>query len=135
MSSNLFKVAILGVPFVDVINTMMDATIPLTTFEYLEWGNPNKKEYFDYMLTYSPYDNIKKQNYPNILVTAGLNDPRVQYWEPAKYVAKLRQFKTDNNLLLFKVNMGSGHFGSSGKYLYLKEIAQEYAFILKIYSL
>ena len=134
MSPELFKVAILGVPFVDVINTMMDASLPLTTFEYLEWGDPHKKEYFDYMLSYSPYDNIKKQNYPNMLVTAGLNDPRVHYWEPAKYVSKLRKVKLDQNLLLFKINMGAGHSGSSGKYEYLKEIAQEYAFILKILS-
>ncbi len=130
MAPQLFKAVIMGVPFVDVINTMMDETIPLTTFEWEEWGDPRKKEFFDYMLSYSPYDNIKQQNYPNILVTAGLNDPRVAYWEPAKFVAKLRQFKTDTNDLFFKINLSAGHMGSSGKYEYLKELAFEYAFIL-----
>lgn len=130
MAPQLFKVAVMGVPFVDVINTMMDETIPLTTFEWEEWGDPRKKEFFDYMSSYSPYDNITKQNYPNILVTAGLNDSRVAYWEPAKFVSKLRQYKTDNNELLFKINMDAGHSGASGKYTYLKELAYEYAFIL-----
>jgi oligopeptidase B len=130
MRPDLFKVAKLNVPFVDVINTMMDASIPLTTFEYEEWGNPNNKEFFDYMLSYSPYDNLKAQDYPHILVTAGLNDPRVHYWEPAKYVSKLRYLKTDLNDLLFKINMGAGHAGASGKYIFLKELAFEYAFVL-----
>ncbi len=126
---DLFKVVIAKVPFVDVINTMLDASIPLTTMEYEEWGNPNDREYFDYMLSYSPYDNTEAKNYPNMLITAGLNDPRVQYWEPAKWTAKLRALKTDNNVLLLKTNMGAGHGGASGRYDYLKEIAFEYAFV------
>ena len=130
MRPDLFKVVRTNVPFVDVINTMMDASIPLTTFEYEEWGNPNKKEYFDYMLSYSPYDNVKPQNYPHMLITAGLNDSRVHYWEPAKFVAKLRELKTDTNDLYFQINLGAGHSGSSGKYTYLKEMASEFAFVL-----
>ncbi|KAJ3026588.1 UNVERIFIED_CONTAM: hypothetical protein HDU68_005406 [Siphonaria sp. JEL0065] len=129
---------IASVPFVDVINTMMDPTIPLTVAEYEEWGNPNEKEYFDYMLSYSPYENIRANTkYPNLFVKAGINDPRVQYWEPAKYVAKLRASNTDGgnedpnrSLLIFDCKMGSGHFGSSGRYGYLKEKAIEYAFIV-----
>jgi oligopeptidase B len=117
------------VPFVDLINTMMDSTIPLTVIEYDEWGNPHEKEYFDYMLSYSPYDNVKAQNYPNMFVLAGLNDTRVHYWEPAKWVAKLRATKTGDNLLLLKVNMESGHSGASGRYDFLKEVALEYAYM------
>ncbi len=128
---DLAKVAIADVPFVDVMNTMLDETIPLTVVEYEEWGNPNLPEYYDYMNSYSPYDNVEIKEYPNMLITAGLNDPRVQYWEPAKWTAKLRASKTDNNLLLLKTNMGAGHGGASGRYDYLKEIALEYAFILK----
>ena len=130
MRPDLFKVVKMNVPFVDVINTMMDASIPLTTFEYEEWGNPNEQEYFDYMHSYSPYDNVKAQNYPHIIVTAGLNDPRVHYWEPAKFVSKLRSLKTDTNDLYFKINMGAGHAGASGKYTFLKDMAFEYVFIL-----
>ena len=129
MRPELFRVVIAKVPFVDVINTMLDASIPLTTIEYEEWGNPNDKEFFDYMLSYSPYDNTEAKDYPNILITAGLNDPRVQYWEPAKWTARLRALKTDKNLLLLKTNMGAGHGGASGRYDYLKEIAFEYAFV------
>ena len=99
------------VPFVDVLNTMLDASLPLTVTEYDEWGNPNDKEYYDYILSYSPYDQLEARDYPPMLVTAGLNDPRVTYWEPAKYVAKLRHLKTDDNLLLLKTNMGAGHRG------------------------
>jgi oligopeptidase B len=132
MRPDLFKIVIADVPFVDVINTMSDPNLPLVREEYEEWGNPNDPEYFDYMLSYSPYDNIKEQNYPNMLVTAGLNDPRVCYWEPAKFVARLRSNKTDKNLLLLKTNMDAGHAGASGRYDYLKEIAFEYAFIFKI---
>jgi oligopeptidase B len=121
-----------GVPFVDVINTMLDPTIPLTVPEYEEWGNPNDPQYYAYMKSYSPYDNVKKGDYPAILATAGLNDPRVQYWEPAKWVAKLRTLKTDENLLLLKTDMGAGHSGPSGRYEHLKETAFEYAFILKV---
>lgn len=127
---DLFNTVVAHVPFVDVINTMLDETIPLTVIEYEEWGNPNDKTYFDYMLSYSPYDNVNAKNYPNLLITAGLNDPRVQYWEPAKWTAKLREMKTDDNTLLLKTNMGAGHGGASGRYEALKEYAFEYAFVL-----
>ncbi len=129
MRPDLFKVVVADVPFVDVINTMMDETIPLTVVEYDEWGNPNEKDYFDYMLSYSPYDNVSAQDYPIMLVTAGLNDPRVAYWEPAKWVAKLRATKTDSNRLLLKTNMGAGHGGASGRYDRYKEVAFEFAFL------
>lgn len=132
MRPDLFKVVIAKVPFVDVVNTMLDASIPLTVIEYEEWGNPNEKEYYDYIKSYSPYDNVEAKAYPNMLITAGLSDPRVQYWEPAKWTAKLRAMKTDDNILLLKTNMGTGHFGASGRYDYLKEIAFEYAFILDV---
>ncbi|MFQ5649876.1 MAG: S9 family peptidase [bacterium] len=132
MRPDLFKAAVAKVPFVDVVNTMLDASIPLTVIEYEEWGNPNEKEYYDYIKSYSPYDNVEAKAYPNILITAGLNDPRVQYWEPAKWTAKLRALKTDDNLLLLKTNMGAGHGGASGRYDYLKEIAFEYAFVFKV---
>ncbi|MEA2030237.1 MAG: S9 family peptidase [candidate division Zixibacteria bacterium] len=131
MRPDMAAVAIADVPFVDVINTMLDPTIPLTVIEYDEWGNPNDEKFYHYMKSYSPYDNVTAQNYPNILVEAGLNDARVQYWEPAKWVAKLRATKADSNLLLLKTNMGAGHGGSSGRYDYLKEIAFDYAFALK----
>lgn len=130
MRPDLFNTVVAHVPFVDVINTMLDETIPLTVVEYEEWGNPNDKTYFDYMLSYSPYDNVEAKDYPNILITAGLNDPRVQYWEPAKWTAKLRELKTDNNTLLLKTNMGAGHGGASGRYEAMKEYAFEYAFVL-----
>lgn len=132
MRPDLFKAVIAKVPFVDVLNTMLDPSIPLTVIEYDEWGNPHKKEYYFYIKSYSPYDNVKPQNYPNMLVTAGLHDPRVQYWEPAKWVAKLRATKKDNHLLLLKTNMAAGHFSHSGRYDYLKDIAFEYAFIFKV---
>ncbi len=131
----LFHGAILHVPFVDVMNTMLDPTLPLTVPEYEEWGNPAEKAYFDLMLSYSPYDNIKPQTYPHMLVTGGLNDPRVQYWEPAKWTAKLRELKTGDNLLLLKMHMGAGHAGASGRYDYLKEIALDYAFMCFILDL
>ncbi|MFX0091484.1 MAG: S9 family peptidase [Candidatus Hodarchaeota archaeon] len=130
MRPELFKVAVARVPFVDVINTMLDPSIPLTVIEYDEWGNPNEKTYFDYMMSYSPYDNVEAKNYSAILITAGLNDPRVQYWEPAKWIAKLRSLKTDNNRLLLKMDMSVGHGASSGRYDYLKDIAFNYAFVL-----
>jgi oligopeptidase B len=130
MRPDLFNTVVAHVPFVDVMNTMLDETIPLTVVEYEEWGNPNDKTYFDYMLSYSPYDNVEAKAYPNILVTAGLNDPRVQYWEPAKWTAKLRDLKTDDKTLLLKTNMGAGHGGASGRYEALKEYAFEYAFVL-----
>lgn len=129
---DLFKAAIAGVPFVDALTTDLDPTLPLTIGEYEEWGNANEKEYYEYIKSYSPYDNVARKNYPNLLITAGLNDPRVSYWEPAKWTAKLRTMKTDGNLLLLKTNMGSGHFGSSGRYERLKEIAFEYAFLFRV---
>lgn len=129
MRPDLFKFVIAKVPFVDVVNTMLDETIPLTVTEFEEWGNPKIKEYYDYMMSYSPYDNIEAKSYPDLLITAGLNDPRVQYWEPAKWTAKLREMKTDNNLLLLKTNMGAGHGGPSGRYAFLRELAFEYALI------
>jgi oligopeptidase B len=130
MAPELFKVVVANVPFVDVINTMLDSSIPLTVIEYDEWGNPNEPDAFEYMYSYSPYDQVEAKEYPNLLVTAGLNDPRVQYWEPAKWTAKLRQMKTDNNRLFMKTNMGAGHGGASGRFDRLKEHALEYAFIL-----
>ena len=123
------------VPFVDVLNTMMDDTLPLTTMEYNEWGNPNDKDYYEYIKSYSPYDNVKAQDYPHMLVMGGVNDPRVTYWEPTKWTARLREMKTDDNLLLLKINMESGHGGPSGRFDYLKEIALEYAFILKVFGM
>lgn len=130
MNPELFKAAIVQVPFVDVMNTMLDADLPLTTGEWIEWGNPNEKEAYDYMIQYSPYDNIKAQNYPNMLIETSLNDSQVMYWEAAKYAAKLRAMKTDNNVLLLKTNMGAGHGGASGRYDRLKEIAFDYAYAL-----
>jgi oligopeptidase B len=127
---DLFKAVVAEVPFVDVINTMLDASLPLTTGEYEEWGNPQEREYFEYMLSYSPYDNIEPKAYPAILVETSLNDSQVMYWEPVKYVAKLRATKTDNNPVLLKINMGAGHGGASGRYDYLREIAFTYTFIL-----
>jgi len=112
------------------MTTMEDESIPLTTFEYLEWGNPKIKEQYDYMYSYSPYDNVEAKNYPNMLITTGLNDSQVQYFEPAKWTAKLRYTKTDNNLLLLKVNMDAGHGGQSGRYESVNEIAFMYTFIL-----
>jgi oligopeptidase B len=127
---DLFKVVVSHVPFVDVMNTMLDASLPLTVGEYEEWGNPNEKPAYDYMLKYSPYDNLKKTAYPAILVKTSFNDSQVMYWEPAKYVAKLRTVKDDKNVLLLKTNMAAGHGGSSGRYDYLKEVAIDYAFML-----
>ena len=131
-SPELFNGVIAHVPFVDVITTMLDESIPLTTGEYDEWGNPNNKEYYHYMLSYSPYDNVERMKYPHLLVTTGLHDSQVQYWEPAKWVAKLRDYKTDDNLLLLKTNMKAGHGGASGRFEYLKEIALDYAFLFKL---
>lgn len=132
MAPELYHGVIAAVPFVDVVTTMLDDSIPLTTGEYDEWGNPNEKEYYDYMKSYSPYDNVKVQDYPNMLVTTGLHDSQVQYFEPAKWVAKLRDLKTDDNLLLFDINMDAGHGGASGRFESLKEVAKEYAFILDL---
>ena len=132
MAPELYNGVIAAVPFVDVVTTMLDDSIPLTTGEYDEWGNPNNEEYYNYMLSYSPYDNVKKQAYPNMLVTTGLHDSQVQYWEPAKWVARLRELKTDNNKLLFHINMDAGHGGASGRFEALKEVAEEYAFLLDL---
>ena len=126
----LFHAAIAKVPFVDTLNTMLDPTLPLTISEYEEWGNPEDKEYYNYIRSYSPYDNVEPREYPTMLVTAGLNDPRVSYWEPAKWVAKLRALKKDSNVLLLKTDMGSGHFGPSGRYEGIQEVAFDYAFLL-----
>jgi oligopeptidase B len=128
---DLFRAVLSHVPFVDVMNTMLDATLPLTVPEYEEWGNPNEENYFNYMLSYSPYDNLKAASYPAMLVKTSLHDSQVMYWEPAKYVARLRTLKTDNNSLLLVTNMQAGHGGSSGRYDYLKEIALDYAFLLR----
>ena len=130
MAPELYLGIIADVPFVDVITTMEDETIPLTTFEWLEWGNPKNKAEYDYMMSYSPYDNVEAKNYPNMLVTTGFNDSQVQYFEPAKWVAKLRATKTDNNLLLFKINLDAGHGGQSGRYESLNETAFMYTFML-----
>ena len=130
MAGELFQVIVPAVPFVDVVTTMLDATIPLTTLEWDEWGNPQDREDYFYMKSYSPYDNVEAKNYPHMYVTTGLNDPRVAYWEPAKWVANLRAVKTDDNVLVLKTNMGAGHFGASGRFNHLKEAAACYAFIL-----
>ncbi len=131
MRPDLFKAAIVGVPFVDVINTMLDETLPLTVGEFEEWGNPKEKAAYDYMITYSPYDNIEAKAYPNMLVKTSFNDSQVMYWEPAKYVAKMRATRTDHSILIFKVNLSpAGHGGASGRYDRLKESAFDYAYIL-----
>jgi len=130
MRPDLFRVVVSQVPFVDVLNTMLDASLPLTVGEYEEWGNPRNPDDYFYMKGYCPYTNLARKRYPAILVKTGFNDSQVMYWEPAKYVAKLRALKTDGNLLLFKINMGAGHGGASGRYDYLREIALDYAFIL-----
>jgi len=131
-ASNLFNGVIAAVPFVDVVTTMLDDSIPLTTGEYDEWGNPNKKDYYEYIKSYSPYDNVKEQEYSNLLVTTGLHDSQVQYWEPAKWVAKLRELKTNRNKLIFHIDMNTGHGGASGRFESLKEVALEYAFLLDL---
>lgn len=132
MRPDLFKGVVAKVPFVDVITTMLDESIPLTTGEFDEWGNPKSAESYMYMLEYSPYDQVKPQNYPNMLVTTGLHDSQVQYWEPAKWVAKLRELKTDNNTLLLRTNMETGHGGTTGRFKIYKETAQEFAFMLDL---
>jgi len=128
----LWNGVVAAVPFVDVVTTMLDESIPLTTGEFDEWGNPKNKEYYDYMMSYSPYDNVKKQDYPNLLITTGFWDSQVQYWEPAKWIAKLRDYKTDDNLLLMDCNMDVGHGGASGRFKRYKEIALMYAFFLDL---
>jgi len=130
MRPDLFKAVVAQVPFVDVLNTMLDASLPLTTSEYIEWGNPNEKAAYDYMKKYSPYDNIHKASYPAMLVKVSLNDSQVPYWEGSKFVAKLRDYKTDHNPLILKVNMGAGHGGASGRYDAIHETAFDYSFML-----
>jgi oligopeptidase B len=132
MRPDLFKGVVAEVPFVDVITTMLDPSIPLTTGEYDEWGDPNQKEYYDYMLSYSPYDNVEAKSYPSLLITGGLHDSQVQYWEPAKWAAKLRALKTDRNRLLLKTNMDAGHGGASGRFKRHRETAFSYAFLLDL---
>jgi len=135
MRPDLFHAVVAKVPFVDVINTMLDKSLPLTTGEYEEWGNPEDPVYFNYMLSYSPYNQMARQAYPNMLITGGLYDPRVQYWEPAKWTAQLRRCSTSDKLILLKMNMEAGHGGASGRYDYLKEIALEYSFLLRCWGL
>ncbi|NND62988.1 MAG: S9 family peptidase [Flavobacteriaceae bacterium] len=130
MAPELYNGVVAAVPFVDVVTTMLDDSIPLTTGEYDEWGNPNEEDYYNYIKSYSPYDNVEEKEYPNMLVTTGLHDSQVQYWEPAKWVAKLREFKTGDNILLLQTNMDAGHGGASGRFEALKEVAMDYAFIL-----
>ncbi|EAZ94383.1 oligopeptidase B, partial [Flavobacteria bacterium BAL38] len=132
MAPDLYNGVIAQVPFVDVVTTMLDDTIPLTTGEYDEWGNPNEKIYYDYMLSYSPYDQVKKQDYPNMYVSTGLHDSQVQYFEPAKWVAKLRLMKTNDKQLFLDTNMDAGHGGASGRFEALKELAKEFAFLLDL---
>ena len=132
LAPELYHGIIAQVPFVDVVTTMLDETIPLTTGEYDEWGNPNIKKYYKYMLSYSPYDNVRKQKYPNMYVSTGLHDSQVQYWEPAKWVAKLRSLKTDTSVLYLDTNMDAGHGGASGRFEAIKELAKEYSFLLDL---
>jgi len=132
MAPELYHGVVASVPFVDVVTTMLDDSIPLTTGEYDEWGNPNEEEYYNYMKSYSPYDNVEAKAYPNMLVTTGLHDSQVQYWEPAKWIAKLRDVKTDTNILLLQTNMDAGHGGASGRFEALKEVAIDYAFLLDL---
>ena len=129
---DLYRAVHAAVPFVDVVSTMLDESIPLTTGEYDEWGNPNEKASYDYMLSYSPYDNVRAQAYPHLLVTTGLHDSQVQYWEPAKWVAKLRATKTDQNLLLFETDLDTGHGGASGRYRRFERTARVYAYFLYV---
>lgn len=132
MRPGLFKGVIARVPFVDVLNTMLDDTLPLTTMEYNEWGNPDDLEFYSYIKSYSPYDNTTARAYPNLLITGGLNDPRVTYWEPTKWIARLREVRTNDNLLIMDMKMGAGHAGASGRFEHLKETALEWAFVLKV---
>ncbi|MEL6357138.1 MAG: S9 family peptidase, partial [Bacteroidota bacterium] len=132
MRPDLWKGVVAAVPFVDVVTTMLDESIPLTTGEYDEWGNPNEQDAYEYMLSYSPYDNVEAKDYPAMLVTTGLHDSQVQYWEPAKWVAKIRELKTDSNPLLMHTNMEAGHGGASGRFKRLREVARDYAFIVDL---
>ncbi|NCF74190.1 MAG: prolyl oligopeptidase family serine peptidase, partial [Gammaproteobacteria bacterium] len=130
MAPELYNGVLAAVPFVDVVTTMLDEDIPLTSGEWDEWGDPNEKEFYDYMLSYSPYDNVAAQDYPNIMVTTGLHDSQVQYWEPAKWVAKLREYKTDDNMLLLKTDMAAGHSGKTGRFRRIEDTALYYSFFV-----
>jgi oligopeptidase B len=130
MRPDLFKAILAGVPWVDVVTTMLDESIPLTTGEFDEWGNPKNKDYYNYMLSYSPYDNVEAKDYPALYVTTGLHDSQVQYFEPAKWVAKLRELKTDRNLIFLEVDMESGHGGTTGRFKRFKRTARQYTFLL-----
>jgi oligopeptidase B len=132
MRPDLFRGIVAEVPFLDVVTTMLDPSTPLTTGEYDEWGDPHQREHCEYMLSYSPYDNVEAKDYPHLLVTAGLHDSQVQYWEPAKWVAKLREMKTNDNRLLLKTNMDAGHGGASGRFRRHRETALSYAFLLDV---
>jgi oligopeptidase B len=135
MAPELYRGVVAGVPFVDVITTMLDESIPLTAGEWREWGDPREKAAYDYMLSYSPYDQVKAQDYPNLMVTTALHDSQVQYFEPAKWVARLRDRRTDDNRLIMKTNMHAGHGGASGRYRYYEETAWEYAFMVDLAGL
>ena len=135
LEPQLWRGVVAQVPFVDVVTTMLDESIPLTTGEFDEWGNPKEETFYHYMKSYSPYDNVEAKAYPNMLVTTGLHDSQVQYWEPAKWVAKMRALKTDNNILLLKTEMDFGHGGASGRFERIKEIALDYAFLLKLQNI
>ena len=135
LEPKLWQGVVAQVPFVDVVTTMLDESIPLTTGEFDEWGNPKEETFYNYIKSYSPYDNVEAKDYPNMLVTTGLHDSQVQYWEPAKWVAKLRALKTDNNILLLKTEMDFGHGGASGRFERIKEIALDYAFLLKLQNI
>jgi oligopeptidase B len=132
MKPEMWKGIVAAVPFVDVLTTMLDESIPLTTGEFDEWGNPKNEEYYYYMKSYSPYDNVQSKAYPNMLITSGYFDSQVQYWEPTKWTAKLRALKTDDNLLLLHTNMEAGHGGASGRFRRFREVALEYAFFLEL---
>ncbi|MBL8675537.1 MAG: S9 family peptidase, partial [Rhodospirillales bacterium] len=135
MRPDLFGAVLAMVPFVDVLSTMLDSTLPLTPPEYVEWGNPADKAFYDYIRGYSPYDNVARQSYPAMLISAGLHDPRVTYWEPAKWAAKLRASKTDDNVLLLRTEMSAGHGGASGRYKALEEVAERLAFVIRALGL
>ena len=129
----LFKVAIADVPFVDVLTTMLDDSLPLTTSEYNEWGDPDNKTYYQYIKSYSPYDNVKAQDYPPLLISTGIHDQRVTYWEPVKWLNKIRSLNTSTHQQILKINWDAGHIGASGRYKYLNEIADHYAYVLDIF--
>jgi oligopeptidase B len=129
MRPDLFKTVILGVPFIDVLNTMSDSKIPLTIEEWTQWGNPNERDDYEYMKQYCPYTNIKKTAYPNMYLTGGLHDPRVPYWEPLKFLSKIREYKTDNNIQVIRMETEQGHFGGSSRYKFIDELSEMYTFV------